>query len=285
MKKYSVLIICLICLALSGCREYGEKRIVKLITIDANNISLHYYDYSADKPSYLVEKCENKGIENTLTELLSQNEYDLKLCKYAVCDSNTVLYKAGELYDALIKTKFSPDIIILQGDTTTESEKVVNISGKNYPIYNYYAENGRITGIIENLDDTEKNIIIDSTYYKTLDEKQSFIFDVLTNTVRKGRFAFEKGGKLFSADIEGINTFYSVNDEALNINICAALKSFKGMNAGEESKAEMKKLLREEWTQNVELLLGDKKITDKFNVLWYGKIENFNGVKVNVNIS
>ena len=160
MKKYSVLIICLICLALSGCREYGEKRIVKLITIDANNISLHYYDHSAAKPAYLVEKGENKGIENTLTELLSQNEYDLKLCKYAVCDSNTVLYKAGELYDALIKTKFSPDIIIIQGDTTTESEKVVNISGKNYPIYNYYAENGRITGIIENLEDTQKNIII-----------------------------------------------------------------------------------------------------------------------------
>lgn len=284
MKKISVVIFCIVCIVLSGCREYGEKRIVKLITVDGDNISLHYYNYSADKPSYLVEKGENKGIENTLTELLSQNEYDLKLCKYAVCDTNIMLYKADELYDALIKTKFSPDIIILQGDTTAETENIINTSDKNYPIYNYYADSGKITGIIENLDNTEKNIIIDSTYYKTLDERQSFILDVLSNTVRKGRFTFEKSGKLFSADVEGINTFYSVNDNTLNINISAVLKSFKGMSAGEESKNEMKKMLREEWTREVELLLEDEKITDKFNILWYGKIENFNSLKVNIGI-
>ena len=284
MKIIKIFILCLICISLNGCRQYGEKRIVKLITVDSDNVSLHYYDYSGDKPSLVAETSENKGTEYTITELLSRNVYDLKLCKYAVCDMDTMVKESEKLYSALVKNKFSPDIVILQGNTKENAEKIIKMKNKNYPLYNYYSDKNGITGIIENLSDTKKNIIIDSGYYKTLDEQQSMIFDALNNNIRKGNFTFVSNEKLLAAEVEGINTFYSVYDNVLNINISAVLKSFKGLSAGEDNKDRMRKLLQETWKKEAELLLEDDRITNEFNMLWYKKTEDFDSINIYVNI-
>ena len=94
----AVLIFCLI---LCGCKEYGEKRIVNFVTIDEEKISVIYYDFTSEKPSYIEEEKENKGINSTLVSIFSENYYNLKLCRFVIVSENILKNSFKELYFAL----------------------------------------------------------------------------------------------------------------------------------------------------------------------------------------
>ncbi len=284
MKKIRLLLVLMLCIIFSGCREYGEKRIVKLITVDKDNISLYYYDYSQEKPTYLIEEKKNSGIENTIVDLLSENEYDLKLCKYAVCDADIISEEADLVYKALIETKFSPDICILEGDTKSDGEKYIEQKDKYYPIYSYKVSNDKITGVVEKADENIKNVIIDSRFYKTLESEESFVFDVLNNNVKKGIYTFEYKDDKMSAVMENISTYYCADNNILDISIYANLKSYKGMASGKEKKRIFADILQENLKRNAENILKDKQIAEGFDLLWYRKVENFDEIKINVKI-
>jgi len=284
MIKIKILILFMVCVFFSGCEEYGEKRIVKLITVDGDNISLYYYDYSQDKPTYLKEEKKNNGIKNTLVELLSENEYDLKLCKYAVCDTEVVMEETDIVYKTLIDAKFSPDICILEGDTKTDGEKYIEQKNKNYPVYSYKVSDAGITGVVEKADENIKNIIINSRNYKTLGREESFVFDLLGNNVKNGTYVFEHKENIMSAVLERISTFCYEDNNILNITLSAELKSYKGMAAGKDNKEDFIGILQNNLHNKAEEILQDKYIKDSFSLLWYKKAENFDAIKINIEI-
>lgn len=283
VKKVKLILLLMLCLAFTGCRQYGEKRIVKLVTVDRDYISLYYYDYSQEKPSYLKAEKANSGIENTLVELLNESRYDLKLCKYAICDGETVRYGMQSLYTALMDARFSPDIIVAEGDTTQDAEKYIDSDQKKYPLYSCKAAEG-ITAVVENYDLGIKNMVVNSQLYTTLGTEQSVVFDMLTANIKSGSYSFKSNDSSFSAVLEGISVFYSVENGKLNINICASLKSYKGMAADKQSKAEFVDLLQKSIEKNALQLINDKTLAESFDLLWYGKVKPFDSVAINVKI-
>lgn len=280
----SATVILLSVLILCGCSSYGEKRIVKLITIDRDSVKLHYYDYSKDDPSFLVEEKHNSGVENTLVELLSEAEYDLKLCQYAVCSSDMVKNSTAEIYSALINTKFSPDITIIVGDTADKAETYTKMKTGDYPLYTYKEDYKGITGVVENYDKKEKEIIISSRYYKTLDDRSSFVFDVLSGNIKNGVYAFERNGENISVTLENIMVFHSAEKDMLKINITARLKSYKGLPADEINKSKAALYAQADIAATARALTDDAYLAENLNLLWYGKTANFDGVKINVKI-
>lgn len=284
MRFFKIISLMLFAVILNGCTEYGEKRIVKLITIDKDNIAVYYYDYSQEKTAYLKEERENNGIENTIVQLLSENQYDLKLCKYAVCDKETVTDGISSVYKGLMHSKFSPDIVIIAGDTSADYEKYIEMEDKNYPVYTCFSKDNLITGVVETADSTDKNIIIDSVLYKTLEREQSFVFDILNNNVNKGIYSFLKDGNNLSANLEQLSAYYYVKDGVLNICISAELKSYKGMPSDEKNKQLFIKLLEDSIKLNAKELIEDKKLAENLNLLWYRNIEDFNTVNIEADI-
>lgn len=284
MKKLSVFIVLFAAVLMTGCKEFGEKRIVTLLLADREKISVYYYDFSAENPTYLKEEKENNGIKNTLTELLSENDYDLKLCKYAVVSEDIIKNNINELFFALTDTRFAPDIVILQGDTQADAEKYMELKKDNYPIYNYNFDNGLIDAIVETADGGEKNVIVDNSLYKKLDEQQAFVLDMLCNKVKNGEYIFEYENENLSANLDMINTYYSVSNNVLKISINAVIKNYKGLPADKKYKQQISELLKSDIKSNAEILMKDSFIAENLNLLWFKDVKEFNKIKIEVNV-
>ena len=284
MKKIEILVIAFICLVFTGCKEYGEKRIVNIITADRDKIAVYYYDFSGEAPAYLKEEKDNNGIKNTLVQILSESDYDLKLCRYAVVSSEIIRNNINELFFSLTDCRFAPDIIIVEGETEISPEEYEKNDKHTYPLYNYSVNDNMITCVVEKADNNEKNIIIEGGLYKQLDEQQSFAFDILSRTKKQGIYKFEKNGEVFSAELKNINTFNYIKNNTLYINVTAFMKSYKGMPAGEEAKKILETMIEKDIYKNIAELLEDKILTEKFNLMLYGDLENYKDINVNINI-
>jgi len=284
MKLSKILVILVLVLSVTGCKEYGEKRIVKLLTISDDKISIYYYDYSADKPSYNVAEKENTGIENTLVQLLSDHEYDLKMCRYVVCDSNIIENNIEELFNGLVNSKFSMDTVIIQGDTDAEPEKYTELKKYSYPIYSYYVENGKINGIAENATDNTKNVIADSKLHTILTQQQSFAFDIIKNNIDNGTYVFEHNGVQLSANLENITVFCTVKNDTAHITVDAMLKSFKGMPSNKTSKQQFMEIAQNSIKNNIIYLLDDRCMTENLKLNWFDNLGSCNAVDIQVNL-
>lgn len=284
LNRIKVLILVLITFLLAGCKEYGERRIVKLITIDKENISLYYYDYSTEKPTYKKEEKENKGIEGTIVELLAEADYDLKLCRYAICDNETIQNQVNEVFNALTNTRFSPDISIMAGNTNDNPEKYISAENKGYPIYNFRRKGDKITGIIEHADTDEKNMIISSEYYTTLNNRQGIIFDVITDNLNSCDYVFADKNKTYSAKLENISVYFYTNGVNTNVDIYTNVKSYKGMPADDKYKDEFIKLLSYDIEKTAESLFSDKPIAEEFGLLWHKNLHGTNDMQINIKI-
>ena len=281
MKKISVTLVCFIFVILLGFREYSEKQIVKLVTIDDNNITMYCYDYSKEEPSYTKYTMKNNGTENTLAELLSQRQYNLKLCRYVVCDEIVIDNDINDVFSALIQSKFSPDIAVIKGDTN-ESEKYIDNINDLYPLYGYKIVDDKIYGVVRDADEGVNNIIADSMLYTTLDKEHSFVFDILAGHIKNGIYTFKKDNKIYTAELERMSVYNTVVNDILNVNITANLKSYKGMPAGKVAKKEFETYLCESIKHNAADIYNDKIIADVFNLDWYRKVEKYTDVKINV---
>jgi len=284
LRKISLFLMVMSVLLFTGCKDYGEKRIVSLLLADSEKVALYYYDFSADKPTYLKEEKINKGLKNTLTEMLAENDYDLKLCKYAVVSEDVIKNNMSDLFFALTDTRFAQDIVIVKGDTDKNANDYTELKKDRYPIYNYRHSGESISCIVENAENEEKNIIINNILYKILNRQQGFCFDILSGNASSGVYYFLYGGENYSAQLNTISTFNSVKDNTLYINISAVLKSYKGMPSGKKYKRKMEKILAEDIAHNVKEVLSDKVITERFDILWYKNVEDFGKININVNI-
>ena len=284
MKKIKAVIIAVICLIFTGCGECGEKRIVNFITVDREKISVYYSDFSDKKPAYIKVEKENKGIKNTLTDILSEDDYDLKLCRFAVVNSDIADNSMNELFFALTDNRFAPDIIILEGDTNLKADEYQKINKSLYPVYNYNIKNGSLSGIVEQLEGKEKKIIINDKLYKKLNEQQGFVFDVLNNSIKNEMYVIENNGEIYSAELENINRCYSVTKDTLCINITATIKSYKGAPSNVTDKERIEKLVEADIKKNAGELLRDKTITENFNLLLNEKTDDFKKIEIDVNI-
>lgn len=283
MKLYRLCCLILIMslsMVLTGCKEYGEKRIVKLITIDKENVALYYYDYSAEKPSYLVEQVPNNGIENSMTELLSQNNYDLKLCQFAVCDEQVITSDINGIFFALTNSKFSPHISVVTGEKTDDFEKYIDYPIGSYPLFTYTVEDNNITGIVENVDTKTKKMIIKDNIYTEISADKSFVLDILTGKTKNGIYTFENNDKKFSAVLQNLNSYCYVKNGILNVRITGIIQSYKGMASNENAKTNFEYLLNNHIKNNAELLFNDSMIAESMNLLWYKNISAFNSVKI-----
>ena len=284
LKKIEILIIITLCLCFSGCKQYGEKRIVNFITVDSDKISIYYDDFSQDNPVYLVEERINSGISNTLVKLLSEANYDLKLCRYVIVSDNILNNCINELFFALTDNRFAPDVIVLKGETNLSAEKYEKADKLTYPLYNYKTENDMISCVVEQLDNNEKIIIIDNKIYKQLDGQQSFVFDILSKRIKNGIYVFESNNEVLSAELEMIDVYYYVKNDILYINVTAVMKGYKGASSKDNDKKAVEKDVEESISSYIEELLNDAIITEKFNLLWYNKINHFIKTEINTNI-
>ena len=180
---------------LQGCSDYGEKRIVKLVTIDKEYISLYYYDYSSEKTAYTVQKTKNNGIRNSMTELLSEHSYDLKLCQYAVCSEDVVKDEIKDVFLALTNSKFSPYISIIVGDTVNNCEKYIEYQAGNSPLYTYSINSDMICGIVEVPDKKEKILVNSGADYVKVAADNSFIIDLLSGKISEGVYILKRTQK------------------------------------------------------------------------------------------
>ncbi|MBQ7816771.1 MAG: hypothetical protein IJ339_05410 [Oscillospiraceae bacterium] len=284
MKKIKVFILFITVFLLTGCKEYGEKRIVTLMTADSENVAVYYYDFSSDEPSYLKEERENNGIENALIDILSKADYNLKLCKYAVVSKDIVESRINEVFFAVTDARFATDIAVIEGDTEKPAEFYTKIEKSNYPLYTYKVRDNNITGIVEKADENEKHIIYNNSLYKTIDPKQSFVIDMLTESIDRGIYVFENNTQQLAAYMENISSFYSEKDDNLHINISAVLKSYKGMPAGDKERQQFVELLKKSIKKETENILEDDIIVQSCDLLWYSKVEKFENVTVNIKI-
>lgn len=284
MKKLNLAVIFLLLLMLAGCKEYGEKRIVKLITVNKDDITLYYYDYSLDKPGYSLQTKENTGIQNTLVQLLSENIYDLKLCRYAVCEKDIIEDNIDELVSGLINSKFSTDTVVIQGDTTAAPEKYIQIKNSGYPIYSYYLENGKVNGVAENPDEQNKNIIIQGRLYRVLSPQSSFAMDIIKNNIKKGTYTFKHVADDFSAQLENISVFYSVKNDVAYITVNALLKSYKGMPSNTTDKHTFVSYTQKSLEEDIRTLFDDVYMAEKLKLDWFEKLGDFSSIDIAVEI-
>ena len=284
MRKIKLILLLSVLLFAAGCSEYGEKRIVKLITADREKVAVYYYDYTKEEVSYKKEEKDNNGIKDTLTDILSENNYDLKLCKFAVTDEYTVENEIDTLFFALTNSKFSPDIAIIQGDTKEDPLEYIGLDKNTYPIYSYRTDGTSISGVVEKAASREKNIIINNDLYTVMDENASFILDVMNGSAKRGVYNFRYKENNTSIYLERISVFYSVNSDILHIDISADLKNYKGAAAGEEEKKNVILSAQNHMEKEAEKILQDDNLCDIFGLLWYRNVENFEKIKVNVRL-
>ena len=283
LKIVKVLVL-LVCILFTGCREYGEKRIVSTVVVDNDKVLLYYYDFSQENPVFLKEEKQNTGIENTLTDLLSHNDYNLKLCKYAVVSEDIVDGRINEMFYALTDNRFATDVVIIEGDTGLSAEDYEKINKKDYPVYNYRVKNNSINAVVEKMSSEEKKIIIENKTYRELDSSQSFVFDVITNVSDGGNYIIKHNEKTIAAELEKPDTFFHIKNNILYMNITAVLKSYKGVPADIYNKEWVRSLLEKDMYYQVKNLIEDKIITENFDLIWYGKVGSFNDIKIEVNI-
>lgn len=284
MKKIKTLIIIAMCLSFVGCKEYGEKRIVNFITIDDAKIAVYYDDFSKENPEYVVEERKNNGISNTLVRLLSEADYDLKLCKFAVVSKDILDSNINELFFALTDSRFAPDIVILEGETDLSPKEYEKIDKLSYPLYNYKIQNNAISCVVERVNDNEKNIIIDNKIYKRLTEQQSFVFDILSQTIKNGRYIFECNNEILSVELDKIKVYYYVKNDTVHINITAVMKNYKGASSNKNDKKSVEKMVEHNISKRIKELLYDTLITTNFNLLCGNNAEGCKKTEVNINI-
>ncbi len=284
MNKIKILFIIVMIIMLSGCKNYGEKRIVKLLTINQSKISIYYYDYSKDEVGYLKEEREYTDIGNSLTDILSEKDYELKLCQYAVVEDEVIHNKLNELFFSLTNSKFSSDIAIIETENFEDIEKYIDLKQRNYPIYTYWINENTVSGVIENPDTMEKDIIIANNVYKTLTPQQSFIFDAINKKVKKGIYFFEEDEKKYSINLDNIDIYYYVKDEVIYMNFSCNIKNYKGAPSGQKNKSELINLAKKNLQEVITSIISDDIIRDKFNLLWYRQVEYFDSVSININI-
>lgn len=281
MKVFKMVILSATLLLLTSCGDYGEKRIVKLVTADKETISFYYYDFTQEKPSFAVEQKENTGIENTITDILSENDYNLKLCSFVICDMSVIESNINELTSALLNSRFSPDICIVEGNTQ-DYEKYTDKPKSDYPLYSYNMTDGFINGVVENIDKNEKHIVQQNKVIRTLDRRQSFTVDAIGNIIDKGVYLFENQDKILTANLENINTFYSTENGKVNITLSAILKNYKGMPANKTSKEQFINLLEYNLDKDIREIYDDKILIKCLNLDWYTQLYKTDKIKVNI---
>ncbi|MBE6887382.1 MAG: hypothetical protein E7484_03060 [Ruminococcaceae bacterium] len=280
--KFFKLIILSAVLLLTACSDYGEKRIVKLVTVNKENISFYYYDFKAEKPSFVIEQKQNTGIENTMTDILSENDYNLKLCSFVVCDKAVVEDNIGELVSALFNSRFSPDVSVVAGNTEEDCEKYTYMQNGKYPLHSYNMSKEALNGVVENAETHEKYVIYNSKTVRTLDDRKSFAVDAAGNAVTKGVYTFDNQGKTLTANLENINTFYSTENGMVNVTLSAILKNYKGMPANKESKQQFINLLEYNLDKDIRDIYEDSILTECLNLDWFRKAYNTDKIKVNI---
>ena len=273
-----------ICVLFSGCKEYGEKRIVNFIVADDKKIAVYYYDFSSEEETSIKEEYLNMGIENTLVDMLSDHEYNLKLCRYIVVDEEYLQNNIREIYFALTDCRFAPDIVILAGDTNLEFAEYLNTDKRYYPIYNYKFYNDDICGVVERLNGNGKILIYNDRVIQKIDDKTSLIFDILNNIAKTVVYTFEYQDSLISAKLDNIKTFQYTDRDTLNISVTAIMKNYKGMAADIERREYLKQLLEEDIHKQAQTLLQDTFLAEKFGLVWCGKTSDYKNVNINVNI-
>ena len=283
MKKIKLLLL-LVCCMLTGCREYGEKRIVSTVVADKEAVAVYYYDFTGDKPDYQKEERYNQGLKSTLTEILSQNDYSLKLCRYAVVSEDIIAEGVDKIFYALTDNRFALDMVIIEGDTGLDAEEYEKIDKNGYPIYNYSFSNIGVDAVIENMSSDEKKLIVENKVYRQLNPSQSFVFDIVNNTENDGIYTIISDKTTIMAQLDKINTFYCIQNAELNINITAILKSYKGMPSDRKTKEYVCSQLEKDIEYQTKTLLEDKIITDRFDLLWYRQAGKYEDVKINVNV-
>ncbi len=284
MRKIKIFLIITIVIMLTGCKDYGEKRIVKLLSVDQNYVSVYYYDYSKKEVEYLKEEKEYGDIGNALTEILGEEKYDLKLCQYAVVDSDVVENHLKELFFALTNSKFSPDISIIEVENIYKAEEYIKHKMLNYPVYTYKINQDTISGIVDNPDTKEKHIIISDKIYKTLTPQQSFVFDIINKKMNNGIYSFEENEKKYAVNLENIDVFYYVKDRTLYMQFSANIKSYKGAPSGEPNKSELRNIVVKSMRENIQSLLEDNVIEENFNLLWYRNVNEFDNIKLDIKL-
>lgn len=284
MNKIKIFAVLMLIMLLAGCGEYTDKRIVKLVTVDNKKVSIYYYDFSQENPSYLIEQADNNGIQDTFTQLLSEADYDLKLCRFVICEKSVITDNIAEMFYAVVNSGFSPDTAIMEGDTGEKTEDYIEDLKSDYPLYSYYVDNNKITGIVENTENKERHLIVDNKLYKTLSERQSFVFDVMCKTVNKGSYTFEKDDKLLTAVLENTDVYYTDNNGVMQINIVSVLKSYKGITANKNNKTAMTELLKTNMEKDIMYLYNDTVLAEKFKLNWYKNISGAESIKVNITI-
>ena len=284
MNKIKILIVVAIVIMLSGCKDYGEKRIVKLLTVDQSKVSIYYYDYSKEEVDYLKEEREYTDIGNVLTDILSEEDYELKLCQYVVVEKEVIHNKLNELFFSLTNSKFSPDIAIIETENPEDIKKYIDLKQRNYPIYTYCIDGNTISGVIENPDTMEKDIIISDNVYKILTPQQSFIFDIINKKINKGIYFFENEGKKYSINFDNLDVYCYVKDDILYMNFSGNIKNYKGAPSGDKDKKKLIELAQKNIQEVVSSIISDDIIAEKFNILWYRQVDYFDSIIININI-
>lgn len=284
MKAVKLVFLCVCLTVLCGCGDYGEKRIVKLITISDEEIAAYCYDFEQNKPTYTAYKSDNNGIGQTLTEMFSDGDYTLKLCQSVIVEEKIIDNSMQQLVYALTDNRLSPDACIMLGNTDEECEKYIGGKIGNYPIYSYKMQDKNICGVVENADTKEKALIVDSQKYTVLSPDESAVFDILSGIDGKVDYCFDADGVKLLANLENVSLFYYIDDDILNITISALLKSYKGMPAGKDEKQQFIKLIQQSINNNAVKLLKDRVVAENYDLLWYKNVKKFDKIMVNVNI-
>lgn len=269
---------------LTGCHEYGEKRIVSTVVADKDVVAVYYYDFTQESTAYLKEVRQNNGIKTALTEILSQNDYNLKMCRYAVVSEEIVNNGINEVFFALTDNRFAPDTVIIEGNTKLAAEDYENINKPFYPVYNYSFKNSGVNAVIEKISSGEKIIVIDNKVYRELDSSQSIVFDILCNVTGDCIYMINDNNTVIMAELNKANAFRYAEKNNLTINISAVLKSYKGMPSDNRTKESVCRMLEKDISYQVKSLLTDKTLADNFGILWYENTDDFEDISVNVNI-
>lgn len=279
MKKFRVIYILLLLIQmlifLTGCKEYGEKRIVKMLSITEDEISMLVYNYAGEKVQYDTISKKNDGIQNTIIDILKKEKFDLKLCQYCFIDEATADNKAKEVFLALNSAKFSPDINLVATNDFEDMERHLGEDLIKNPIYNFTYDKGEINGTIPLENATKSEIIIKNSKKQiVINETQLVLLNILTNKTSKHRYNFFYGGQSYSADLENATTSYGAQNNTLDVEIFTRLVSYKGMSVGQKEKREFETIMRQSMEEEAEKIFKNTDLTEEYNLFWYNNVKS-----------
>lgn len=288
MKKINLIFLLILLLSLTGCKEYGEKRIVKMLTITQQEISVIYYNYSTHEVQYDKVSKENAGIQNTIVDILKNDRYDLKLCQYCIVDEAIAKEQLTEVFSALNNSKFSPDINLVCTDNFINIEKYLQQTLIKNPIYNFDYRSNTINATLPlKKSENSKIIISDGKKNKIINETQYTILDILTNQSNSYRYNFYEKNQALSADLENATTSYGVKNNTLCIDIFARLVAYRGMSSGDKIKNDFLQILKKSIDSQVRGIYKQEILTDQYNLFWYNQVKPFSKekeIKITINI-